>query len=56
MVEFEESLQQCYLFIKLHAGFEVRRAELTRRVLAGDVLLSWRAPVDSVSDTGLASL
>lgn len=34
MVEFEESLQQCYLFIKLLV--EVRRAELLRRVLAGE--------------------
>lgn len=34
MAEFEESLQQHYLFIKLLVGYGVRRAELTRRVIA----------------------
>lgn len=34
MVEFEESQQQCYPFLKLFVSYEDRRSELTKRVLA----------------------
>lgn len=55
-MESEESLQLLYLFIKLLAGYEVRRADLTRRALAVGGLLLWRVPVNSVSDNGRAPL
>lgn len=44
MAGFEESLQQCYLFIKLLVGYEVRRAGLTRRVLVGECAFILEGP------------
>lgn len=55
-MESEESLQLLYLFIKLLAGYEVRRADLARRALAVGGLLFWRVPVNPVSDNGRAPL
>lgn len=48
MVEFEESQQQCYPFIKLFVGYEDRRSELTKEDPCL-VFLSWRAPVNSLT-------
>lgn len=53
MVEFEKCLQQCYFFINLLAGYEVRRSELTRRVLAGGWASSYFNSAKIFSDTVL---
>lgn len=47
MVEFEESQQQCYPFIKLFVGYEDRRSELTEGPCL--VFPFWRAPVNSLT-------
>lgn len=46
MVEFEESQQQCYLFIKLFVGYEDRRPELTEGPCF--VFPCWRAPMNTL--------